>query len=186
MYRRGGVKVRHYVASTPGLPILAESVYILATKKSGGAETTMIQVDLRAAIIPPETRAWRLFPGKSYKFLRTFDRTSRAFLDYPGLELPEGDLAEAEDWIPRIAASEQIIDLKRELGPDHDPDIDLADFQRSPRTRYRSVIRQSFINLFQEARHGDYIIVPSSLSEGQIRIGQFARQRGRSLMGRFE
>jgi hypothetical protein len=53
----------------------------------------MVQVDLRAPTIQPGTRVWRLFPGEGYQFLQSFQDQRVGFLDFPGLILPDGNLA---------------------------------------------------------------------------------------------
>ncbi len=146
----------------------------------------MIEIDLRAAIIPPQTRVWRLFPGSSYKFLRTFDEQRVAFLDLPGLELPEGELAQADDLLSRVLASQKIAELKRRYGHDHAPDVQPGQFRGARKTTTRGRYRQAVVNFFEVASRGDLVIVPSTLSEGRIRIGQFIQPPNRRVVAFYE
>jgi hypothetical protein len=134
----------------------------------------MIQVDLRAPTIPNSQRVWRLFPGGGYQFLDSFDEQHVGFLDFPGLELPRGKLADAKDWIPRIAFS---LDLKNQLlsdGPEVVPDKRLKDFANARATQNRGRLRQAIINFYEVAAKGDFVVLPEPVYLSNIWVGRIA------------
>src|SRR5439155_20332415 len=104
----------------------------------------MVQVDLRAPTISAATRVWRLFPGEGYQFLESFRDQRVGFLDFPGLDLPEGNLSDARDLIPRIARTQRIIELLREA-PDSDVELTLDEFANARVTQHRLRLRSALI-----------------------------------------
>ncbi len=146
----------------------------------------MVAVTLTAARISDETKIWRLFPGGSYKFLSTFEDKRLAFLDLPGLEFDRGKLSADPKLLSKILASGAIADAKREYGPDTQVDFDVTAFPRPRRTKARGRLRQAVINFYENAKAGDLIVVPSTLSEGIIRIGKFEHPPARRLQGRVK
>jgi hypothetical protein len=134
----------------------------------------LIRVDLRTVVVSPETRVWRLFPGSDYKFLETFLRGRTAFLDLPSLQLPDGELASGPDLLSRVVASLNTKDLIQQVGAEAGPILDFAAYRGSRRTAKRSRVEQAVINFYRVARQGDYVIVPSTLSERRVHVGRFA------------
>lgn len=150
-----------------------------------GDGMAMVQVDLRAPTIPPQTRIWRLFPGEGYQFLPTFHDQRIGFLDFPGLDIPSGDLNQARDLIPRIARSQAIRDILRTarlqgatLNANALPaGIDLVQFEHARVTQYRQRLRSGLINFYQEAKDGDYVILPSPVYMSEVWVGRFPNSR---------
>ncbi|MBV9829168.1 MAG: hypothetical protein JO001_26410 [Alphaproteobacteria bacterium] len=89
----------------------------------------MIEIDLRATFISPQKRVWRLFPGSAYRFLDAFKEGNIAFLDLPRLEFPDFPLTADRELMRRVLMSEEIANQLQELGPDHTPTVDVADYQ---------------------------------------------------------
>lgn len=131
-----------------------------------------LRIDLQAPTIPATTRVWRLFPGNGYLFLPHFIEQNAAFLDLPGFVLPDGPIATAPDLVDRLAFSQAVRAELYENGPDAEIDLNLGNFRGAKRTKARGRIRQAIINILSEAKTGDIIVVPSSLSDGRINIGR--------------
>lgn len=143
----------------------------------------MIRVDLRAPIIPPTRRVWRLFPGRSYRFLDDFRDQKVAFLDLPGLELPKGSLSDSPDLLARVVAAQKFaaaVPRKSNIGVE---DFNWRKFRHAKATKVSGRLRQAVINFFEVARKGDLIIVPSSLSVGLLRVGEITSKRLHSVEG---
>jgi hypothetical protein len=149
-----------------------------------GTAAVAVQVDLLAPTIAPQTRVWRLFPGQSYQFLQSFLEQRIGFLDFPGLQLP-GNLTEANDLIPRIARSQAINDLLRRVGPEAagnldlnaTADLNLDNFSRAYATGHRNRLRSALINFYQEAKMGDYIVLPEPVYMSTVRVGRITTNR---------
>lgn len=146
----------------------------------------MIEVKLEAAKIAGDTRIWRLFPGGSYKFLPVFDDKNLAFLDLPGLEFADGKLSNDPDLLARILGSKEIMKNKLEHGPAHQHSLDFNAFKNARKTSTRGRLRQAVINFYEMASQGDLVIVPSTLSDGVIRIGQFTHAPTRHSNGQYQ
>lgn len=132
-----------------------------------------ITIDLLAPTIPTNRQVWRLFPGNGYQFLPTFLSERTAFLDTPAFPMPDGNFSDADDLTARLAYSQMARELLYKDGPDADFDLKLEDFSGAPNTKNRGRIRQSLINILQEAKAGDLVIMPTSLIEGRVWIGRF-------------
>ncbi|MGF7051881.1 hypothetical protein GGC47_001046 [Bosea sp. OAE752] len=130
-------------------------------------------IDLQAPTIAQERRVWRLFPGNGYQFLPTFMNERVAFLDLPGFPMPAQPIQQANDVIARLAFSQALRNELYEKGADHHSQLSLAEFSGARRTKTRGRIRQAIVNLLTEARSGDLVVVPSTLSDGEINIGRF-------------
>jgi len=115
---------------------------------------------------------WRLFPGEGYQFLQSFQDQRIGFLDFPGLELPRGDLAQAPDLVPRIARSQEIAKRLSEV-PDTDMAFNLEDFAAARATAHRTRLRGALIGFYQEARQGDYVVLPEPVYMSRVWVGQF-------------
>lgn len=133
-----------------------------------------IQVDLNAPTIKGDQRVWRMFPGNGYQFLESFLSQQVGYLDFPDLKLPD-DLANATDLIPRIARSQ---DVGKELfkhGADFHPNtIRLERYAETRHTPNRGRLRQAILNLFLEAKAGDYVVLPEPVYQGNIHIGRIS------------
>ncbi|WP_156394108.1 hypothetical protein [Methylobacterium sp. Leaf94] len=144
--------------------------------KQGKIGDKMIQIDLNAPTIPDTQKVWRLFPGEGYQFLDNFEEQGIAFLDTPGLVLPDGDLSDVDDWGPRIAHSQGIKNFISEYGPDEEYEINLEDFADAT-AQGRGRARMSIINFFNTAKHYDIVVLPSPVRMGKILIGQIGNRR---------
>lgn len=131
----------------------------------------MVVIDLNAPTISPAQRVWRLFPGKGYQFQGDFIENGVGYLDFPGLELPEGDLTNANDFIPRIARSQAIKEAIRSREPVEFPRLE--EFAAARNTKHRGSLRSAIINFFQEAKAWDLVVLPEPAYNGRIWIGQF-------------
>jgi len=134
----------------------------------------LLKVDIRSVAVPVGTRVWRLFPGHDYKFLDHFANAGVGFLDLPALTFPEGALVSSDELLARILASQRTKELIRDFG-----DVGIAAFTNwdvyldARRTSNRSRLEQAVINFYGVAKVGDYVIVPSSLSDRYVLIGRF-------------
>jgi hypothetical protein len=131
----------------------------------------MIEIDLLTNLVPADTRVWRAFAGDGYKFLSTFIGEDVIFLDLPTLELPDGPLAESAELLPRIVAAKEAVDLFDILGNEADVRVDWRDHTGARNSIARGILRQSVINLFDQARLGDLIVAPTTVAEGLMHVG---------------
>ncbi|CAA2105417.1 hypothetical protein MBUL_03182 [Methylobacterium bullatum] len=145
----------------------------------------MITVDLNTKIVLPHNRVWRMFPGYGYKFLSSYFSQNSAFLDIPGFDMPEGSLEEDDEFLKRIAASENIIHQKRSLGADVDVDMDWTQLKPAYNTQGRGILKRSMINFYEEARLGDIIVVPSPVDLGEIYVGTLTDRRYSGRISNF-
>jgi hypothetical protein len=134
----------------------------------------MIEIDILTRIIAPGTRAWRLFPGSSYRFLDTFLDQNQGFLDIPGLELPQGPILESNELLPRMVASQALADTLRTLGPDAQVNIDWRDYSASRNSVARGIFRNSISNFYEVAQLGDLVVAPSTMGIGEVYVGAIA------------
>jgi hypothetical protein len=119
-----------------------------------------------------------MFPGSHYRFLNAFLEERVGFLDFPGLELPEGPLSKAPDLISRVARSVDVRAAFYKVGPELNPKtIKLADYAKARRTQKRARLAQALISFFEIAKHGDYVVLPEPLTNGQIRIGRITSDK---------
>lgn len=98
----------------------------------------MPTIDLNARIVSPDVRCWRLFPGSSYRFLEIFKNEGVAFLDMPGLKLPEGRLGDVRDLPKRIRESEIILEKIAKEGKEREHTVteeELSKFKVGRRQR---------------------------------------------------
>lgn len=100
-----------------------------------------LSVDLRAPTISQNQRVWRLFPGSGYQFLDTFVEEGVGFLDFPGLDLPKGKIADAKDLIPRIVRSQRIIEALRAGVAEPEKQLTLETFHDAKSTQNRGRLR---------------------------------------------
>lgn len=131
----------------------------------------MTVIDLNAPTINPTTRVWRVFPGAGYRFLEDFRNSRTAFLDLPGLTLPQGDLSLSDELLPRILAS---VALNHEISQQRENRPTIPNWQNyigARRTKHRGRLRQAVVNLLKNAAPGDLIVVPEALNVGYINIG---------------
>ena len=140
----------------------------------------MLEIDLNAPTIPLDQRVWRLFPGESYQFLESFREQNLGFLDLPGLELPDGSLEQAPDFIPRIARSQAIQDAISKVGIENLPNFPLEDFTKARNSSYRGSIRSAIINFFEHARQNDIVILPEPVYNRKVWVGRFGNRRAYS------
>jgi len=137
----------------------------------------MIEIDLNAPTIPPDQRVWRLFPGSGYQFLEDFREQRVGFLDVPGFEIPEGKFEDAKDLVARVAQSQHIRDFLWSQGPEAKPRVPLAEFARSRATQGRTRIANAASNFFEEAKKGDFVVLPEPTFLSTIWVGRFADNR---------
>ncbi|MGN6773371.1 MAG: hypothetical protein ACTHJQ_26525 [Rhizobiaceae bacterium] len=136
----------------------------------------MIDIDLRAVSIPAGTRVWRLFPGEDYKFLDAFIKARKGFLDLPAFEFPVSrPLKSSPELLARILASQQ---TKKAIAEARTTDVpaftNWSLLTKERRTSNRSRFEAAVVNFYQEAKQGDYVITPSTLSQRRIFLGRFA------------
>jgi hypothetical protein len=142
----------------------------------------MVQVDLRAPTIPPQTRVWRLFPGEGYQFLSAFQEQRIGFLDFPDLQLPEGNLIAAPNLAARFLRSLAIRDLLKTMRRDganlaavqseNFAGIGLDQFTRARTTQNRGRLQSAIVNFYQEANMNDYIILPEPVYMSKVWVGR--------------
>lgn len=133
-----------------------------------------IEIDLLTREIPSDCKVWRSFAGTGYKFLERFLEKQAVFLDLPGLELPDGDLSEANDFLARILAAQETAEIYRYSGPEAEINVSWEDYRNARRSVGRGIIRSSAINLYRYAKMGDLVVVPSPITAGTIYIGAIA------------
>lgn len=134
----------------------------------------MLTVDLNAPTIPLDQRVWRLFPGTGYQFLDSFLEQGVGFLDFPGFIVPDDKLSDAEDLIPRVALSQRVREQLLQDGPGAIIEVDVKKYQNTRHTQPRGRLRQALINLLEEAKVSDLVILPEPMFMGKIWIGQIA------------
>jgi hypothetical protein len=145
---------------------------LLAVTGEGKMAAASIEIDLDAPTIPVDQRVWRMFPGSGYQFLDTFLDRGQGFLDFPGFVMPEGKLSDAKDLIARVARSQHISERLRKIGPDADTYADLGAFKTARPGNHRARLRQAIINLFEAAKKGDFIILPSPTFMSRVWVGR--------------
>ena len=125
-----------------------------------------------------------MFPGARYKFLGEFRATNSVFLDMPGLDLPDGQLAMTTPMLrERIMASHAtktwLSDYRRWARSSSEgqeparPTAALSEYSAKP--KFNSYENQvgAVCGLFGEAAQGDLVVIPSRLQERDILIGEF-------------
>lgn len=145
----------------------------------------MLHVDLRAVSVHPGTRVWRLFPGSDYKFLNHFFKSKTAFLDLPSMVFPDGPLKPTGDLLARMLASAKVKELLLSRDPDAANAVDWKAFLKSRRTSPRMRLVAAVINFYQEAKQGDYIVVPTTLSNRRVHLGRIASDDITSVFYRY-
>ncbi|MGE7415847.1 hypothetical protein [Methylobacterium tarhaniae] len=130
-----------------------------------------IEIDILTREIPDTCNVWRTFAGTGYKFINDFLEKDAIFLDFPGLELPDGDLNESEDLLARILAAQEVVEVYKFMGPEAEVAVDWKNYINARRTVGRGIIRSSAINIYQHAKRGDLIVLPTTLQTGVIHIG---------------
>ncbi|TGT91722.1 MULTISPECIES: hypothetical protein [unclassified Mesorhizobium] len=95
-------------------------------------------------------------------------------MDLPSLILPEGRLTPNADLLARMLASEKTKEMIADAGNTAVKAVtDLKPFLRARKTSPRMRLLSAIINFYQEAKQGDYIIVPSSLTSRRVYLGKF-------------
>ena len=74
----------------------------------------------------PACGVYSLVKGINSQFLQSFQDQQIGFLDFPGFDLPESNLMQVDDLIPRIARSQKIRELLRE-NPENQVELNLND-----------------------------------------------------------
>ncbi|MFC7475608.1 hypothetical protein ACFQS7_14645 [Dankookia sp. GCM10030260] len=140
------------------------------------------QIDLRTAVIPPNKKIWRLFPGKTYRFLQEFKNNQVVFLDFPGLVLPNDFYFEDKlltdaivlaglarrDWVAAMVKANR---LGKEL-PVEPPRNPVSYFEQTLPKKALSD-RAALIALFRSAQKNDLVVVPDRIPSRQILVGEF-------------
>jgi hypothetical protein len=129
-----------------------------------------LEIDINARTVLPSQRIWRLFPGGSYRFLDDFITNDVGYLDFPGLQLPEGPLSKAGDLIPRLTLA-----LSVKAGVESE--LKLEDFLDARITQNRGRLRQAIINLYEGAKQHDLVILPTPMSQRVVWIGEIVSNK---------
>ncbi|WP_182179367.1 hypothetical protein [Methylobacterium radiotolerans] len=136
-----------------------------------------MQIDIRVASVPTKTKIWRLFPGEGYAFLNDFRTENVGFLDYPGIILPDRPLKFWNEFDENIIKSDVLSRFLRENGPNSRIKFDDIDTSANRWSERRTRDKNSLINLFEEARKGDLVVLPEQKWMGKIWIGQLKSNR---------
>lgn len=118
-------------------------------------------VDLATTIVPRDHKIWKLFPGKEYKFGRQISEAKVAFLDVRGLDELDG---KPNEW--------DRDDLLEVISKDRWERQNAQKLEKSER-RISAGDKQTatFIEgLFNEAKKGDFILVPGAGYGGVVSI----------------
>ncbi|MDO9712472.1 hypothetical protein [Paracraurococcus lichenis] len=145
---------------------------------------TQYTIDLNTRIVPPQRQVWRLFPGKKYRFLQSFERQHSVFLDLPGLQLPDGPItSDLPDLDARILAARAIepwaaraAQLARQGRTDEipdPPDRDIAAYADKRLPKEAHTDKGAVIGFFARAAIGDLVVVPDAIPTRRVLIGEF-------------
>jgi hypothetical protein len=145
---------------------------------------------LRAEYIGLGKRVWRLFPGKDYRFLDFFEGQQVAFLDFPGMILPDGNVTRdtpmlRERVILARAVQNWAIAYQRHVrnamtgSPPPEPSRDLGSYTKGHRVVTNDV--GAIVSFFGEAKQGDLVVIPDKLSSRRVLIGEFLEPPERRL-----
>jgi hypothetical protein len=126
---------------------------------------------------------WRLFPGKTYRFLREFQDNQVAFLDFPGLLLPHGAFnAEGPDADAIVLAAQErrkwaadmfAFNRRSDPGdPPQEPSRCLEDYRQEVLPKKFLSDKAALGAFFGAAGKGDLIVVPDRISSRRILIGE--------------
>ncbi len=133
----------------------------------------MIKIDIGARKISSDQKVWRLFPGSGYRFLKSFTSSDVAFLDFPGIRLPEKDIKSSKDLIKLIAMSSKYKTTLRSEEDGQNIELTFSDFEDAKHTNNRNRLKQALINFYQEAKAGDLVIMPEPSANRMVWIGEF-------------
>lgn len=145
----------------------------------------MITLDLNTSIVPKSRKVWRFFPGNGYKFVANFEATNRIYLDLPGFEFPRGSLRAVKDLQARVLMAQRTGELLREQGVKANINLRVSEFENAPKTANRTRIVNTTIRLFEEVRRRDLIIVPKTLEQAVVLIGEIRSGVGKRVYARF-
>jgi hypothetical protein len=141
-------------------------------------------IDINAKHVPEDRRIWRMFPGDRYRFLNSFLKNGVAFLELPGLELPEGAIeAETPELRERLHVSREVeswIQAYRKYArsamteeppkqPDRTPTLYAGQALNRNQRQNLGAVR----NLFGIAEKGDLLVVPDQIPTRTVMIGEF-------------
>ena len=131
-----------------------------------------MRIDIKTRVFTSRDRAFRLFPGASYRYFEAMRDHSLVFLEIPGLDRPgEGGYPESPETLRMLAKSEYV-----RAGRVFEP-VDLD------RARWGSKRRQNLAwanRLYHEMQRGDMIVL-SSPQFVKDEHGEWVK--GRSLIG---
>lgn len=124
-----------------------------------------IQIDLKTRAFSESDRAYRLFPGRGYRYFNEMKDHSVVFLDNPGFPSPEPDgYAKNSEVLAQIVRSEEkkpIVNANdRSLRPQLEA-LDKADFSDAHWGKNRELTLGWLNGLYHQAKIGDLIAVPS-------------------------
>lgn len=114
-----------------------------------------------------------MFPGSNYRFLDTYFDTSTAFLDFPGLEIPTPPKTASPELFQRMVLAARNKEAILANGAQAALSTDWQSISGAKRTKSRGRLLQALVNFYGQAEQGDYLIVPSTLSDARVYVGQF-------------
>lgn len=132
-----------------------------------------IEVELDAYILPSDHGVWKVFPGKTYRFLEAVRQSQHVFMDVRGLEfLPP----HPSDWEDRkvlslIAADRwdrELAKAERGAKPQGGPEI----------TKQDRKVWGFLRGLLLEAKKGDLVVLPADGYRRDVLIGELLTEPG--------
>lgn len=91
--------------------------------------------------------------------------------------MPQSRLSLANDFVERIARCDAIRDYIQENGLVSIPEFSLDEFKDARSSARRTRLQNSLINLLQNARVGDLIVLPEPKSMSRVHIGQISQKK---------
>ncbi|MNX45405.1 hypothetical protein D3C86_759180 [compost metagenome] len=133
---------------------------------------TTFTVDLRSKIIAPTQKIWIVHPGRNRSHIDTFEAEGAVFLEFPGLELAQQNLADDGSIRQRIRYAQAIRSNRGFVRQDSSP-IRIGDFMTAADTDVAVHLR-TVKHLTQRMLQGDLVIVPGRGAGGRVLFGEVA------------
>lgn len=129
-------------------------------------------IDINTTIIPASKRIWIVQPGKNRKFFDDFERESRVYLEFPGLDLSPRDLGDDGAVRQHIRRSVAMVGHR---GPvrDDGATINLADYPQYPDAA-TAIFLRTVRHLTSNMAVGDLVVVPGFGAYSRVLFGEIA------------
>jgi hypothetical protein len=154
----------------------------------------ILQIDLNVKVLPFDHKVWRLFPGRGYSFQKAVYEQGLAFLDFPGLFLPPGEVNENTPHL--LQSVQRSLKIKDWYGSSNSTGSPPKAFE--PKGDYTPTVtseiwptnlltfRSNIVALFGGAKNGDLIVVPLSGRDRSLVIGEFVGEPSDRTQAKYE